>query len=262
MTLSRRLDVPGLPLTDNIFDGEMNGLTHAVNSIYKGVRSGSYLFVKGKPNITILSEVRSKRLIIDYATRTAKGVTIIDGLGNEHDFHATREVILSQGVFESPKLLMLSGIGPARELAKHGIPVIVDSRHVGQHLLDHPGVPFVLRIKEGYALDSTLLRDGPKKDAAIAAYQKDHSGPLGSGFLEMIGFPASTPTYRRTQFIGRPRLPMVESTPSRPRDSRTSNSILSPHSEVHSSGSTPPHRRATTSPSWLTSSARPTRAGT
>ncbi|AMU72246.1 GMC family oxidoreductase N-terminal domain-containing protein [Mycobacteroides abscessus] len=179
----------GLPLTDNIFDGEMNGLTHAVNSIYKGVRSGSYLFVKGKPNITILSEVRSKRLIIDYATRTAKGVTIIDGLGNEHDFHATREVILSQGVFESPKLLMLSGIGPARELAKHGIPVIVDSRHVGQHLLDHPGVPFVLRIKEGYALDSTLLRDGPKKDAAIAAYQKDHSGPLGSGFLEMIGFP-------------------------------------------------------------------------
>ncbi|WP_437176804.1 GMC family oxidoreductase N-terminal domain-containing protein, partial [Mycobacteroides abscessus] len=88
--------------------------------------------VKGKPNITILSEVRSKRLIIDYATRTAKGVTIIDGLGNEHDFHATREVILSQGVFESPKLLMLSGIGPARELAKHGIPVIVDSRHVGR----------------------------------------------------------------------------------------------------------------------------------
>lgn len=179
----------GLPLIENYFDGEMNGLTHAVNTIYKGVRSGSYLFVKDKPNITILSEVRSKRLIIDYADRTAKGVTIIDGLGNEHDFFATREVILSQGVFESPKLLMLSGIGPARELAKHGIPVVVDSRHVGQHLLDHPGLPFVLKIKDGYALDSILLRDGPKKDAAIAAYHKDHSGPLGSGFLEMIGFP-------------------------------------------------------------------------
>ena len=179
----------GLPLVENYFDGEMNGLTHAVNSIYRGVRSGSYLFVKDKPNITILSEVRSKRLIIDYADRTAKGVTIIDGLGNERNYYANREVILSQGVFESPKLLMLSGIGPGRELAVHGIPVVVDSRHVGQHLLDHPGVPFVLRIKEGFALDSILLRDGPKKDAAIAAYQKDHSGPLGSGFLEMIGFP-------------------------------------------------------------------------
>jgi choline dehydrogenase len=179
----------GLPLTENIYDGEMNGLTHAVSTIYRGVRSGSYLFVKDKPNVTILSEVRSKRLIIDYADRTAKGVTIIDGLGNERSFYANREVILSQGVFESPKLLMLSGVGPARELAKHDIDVLVDSRHVGQHLLDHPGVPFVLRIKEGFALDSILLRDGPKKDAAIAAYQKDHSGPLGSGFLEMIGFP-------------------------------------------------------------------------
>ncbi|UVO13850.1 GMC family oxidoreductase N-terminal domain-containing protein [Mycobacterium sp. SVM_VP21] len=179
----------GEPLTENIYDGEMKGLTHAVNTIYRGVRSGSFLFVKDKPNVTIVSEVRSKRLIIDYATRTCKGVTIIDAAGNEVDFYATREVILSQGVFESPKLLMLSGIGPGRELAKYGIDVVVDSRHVGQHLYDHPGVPFVLRIKEGFALDSALLRPGPKHDAAVAAYEKDHSGPLGSGLLEMIGFP-------------------------------------------------------------------------
>jgi choline dehydrogenase len=179
----------GKPLTENIFDGEMNGLTHSVNSIYKGQRSGSYLFVKDKPNVTILPEVRSKRLIIDYADRTAKGVTVIDPSGNELSFYATREVILSQGVFESPKLLMLSGVGPARELAKHGIDVIVDSRHVGQHLFDHPGVPFVLRVKDGFGLDSTLLRKGPKHDAAVAAYQKNHSGPVGSGLLELIGLP-------------------------------------------------------------------------
>ncbi|OHV06513.1 GMC family oxidoreductase [Mycobacterium talmoniae] len=179
----------GEPLTENIFDGEMKGLTHAVNTIYRGVRSGSFLFVKDKPNVTIVPEVRSKQLIIDYADRTAKGVTVIDAAGNERNYYATREVILAQGVFESPKLLMLSGIGPARELAKHGIPVVVDSRHVGQHLYDHPGVPFVLRIKDGFALDSSLLRPGPKHDAAVAAYAKDHSGPLGSGLLEMIGFP-------------------------------------------------------------------------
>jgi choline dehydrogenase len=65
----------GEPLAENIFDGEMNGLTHSVNTIYKGQRSGSYLFVKDKPNITIVPEVRSKRLIIDYADRTCKGVT-------------------------------------------------------------------------------------------------------------------------------------------------------------------------------------------
>jgi choline dehydrogenase-like flavoprotein len=179
----------GLPLTEDIYDGEMNGLTHSVNTIYQGQRSGSYLFVKDKPNITIVPQVRSKRLIIDYADRTCKGVTVIDGFGAERNFYATREVILAQGVFESPKLLMLSGVGPARELAKHGIDVIVDSRHVGQHLLDHPGVPFVLRIKDGFGADDILLRQGPKHDAAVAAYRKDRSGPVGSGMLEMVGFP-------------------------------------------------------------------------
>jgi choline dehydrogenase-like flavoprotein len=179
----------GLPLTENIYDGEMNGLTHSVNSIYNGQRSGAYLFVKDKPNITVVPEVRSKRLLIGYADRKCTGVTVIDGSGTERNFYARREVILAQGVFESPKLLMLSGIGPGRELAKHGIDVIVDSRHVGQHLLDHPGVPFVLRIKDGFGMDETLLREGPKHDAAVAAYKKDHSGPVGSGLLEMIGFP-------------------------------------------------------------------------
>lgn len=179
----------GLPLTENIYDGEMNGLTHSINSIYEGQRSGSYLFVKDKPNVTVVSQVRSKNLIIDYADRTCKGVTVIDSHGNEVSFYATREVILAQGVFESPKLLMLSGIGPARELARHGIDVVVDSRHVGQHLFDHPGVPFVLRIKDGYGMDGTLLRPGPKHDAAVAEYARDRSGPIGSGLLEMIGFP-------------------------------------------------------------------------
>lgn len=179
----------GLPLTDNIFDGEMNGLTQSVNTIYKGQRSGSYLALKGKKNITVLPEVHSKRLIIDYADRTCKGVTVIDSSGQELSFYADREVILSEGVFESPKLLMLSGIGPARELAKFGIDVIVDSRHVGKHLLDHPGVPFVLRVKDGFGMDSTLMRKGKKHDAAVSAFQKSHAGPVGSGLLEMIGFP-------------------------------------------------------------------------
>jgi choline dehydrogenase len=179
----------GEPISENIYDGEMIGLTHCVDTIYQGKRSGSFLFVKDKPNITIAAEVHSKRLIIDYADRTCKGVTVIEPSGKELKFYATREVILSQGVFESPKLLMLSGVGPARELAKHGIDVIVDSRHVGQHLLDHPGVPFVLRVKDGFGMDDHLLRQGPKRDKVVTAYKKDHSGAVGSGLLEMVGFP-------------------------------------------------------------------------
>jgi choline dehydrogenase len=179
----------GEPINENIYDGEMIGLTHCVDTIYHGQRSGSYLFVKNKPNVTILPSVHSKRLIIDKASRVCTGVTVIAPNGAELSFHATREVILSQGVFETPKLLMLSGVGPASELAKHGIDVIVDSRHVGQHLLDHPGVPFVLQVKEGFGMDDVLLHPGPRKDAALSKYRKNKEGPMGSGLLAMIGFP-------------------------------------------------------------------------
>ncbi|KIW26125.1 uncharacterized protein PV07_09250 [Cladophialophora immunda] len=179
----------GEPVNENIYDGELYGLTHCCDTIYKGVRSGSYLFLRNKPNVTILPLVHSKRLIIDDADKTCKGVTVIDPTGRELNLYANREVILSQGVFESPKLLMLSGIGPARELEKHGIPVIVDSLHVGQNLIDHPGVPFVLQVKDGYGLEDHLVRKGPKQEAAISSYKKDHSGPMGSGLLELVGFP-------------------------------------------------------------------------
>ncbi|KAJ5805903.1 uncharacterized protein N7503_003505 [Penicillium pulvis] len=195
----------GEPVTENIFDGTMRGLAHSVNTIYKGRRSGSFLAVADKSNITILPEVHSKRLIIDEADRSAKGVTVITGSGQELSFYATREVIVSQGVFETPKLLMLSGIGPAPELNKHGIPVIVDSRHVGQHLMDHPGVPFVLRLKDDFSMDSHVLRKGALHDQALSAYAKSHAGPMASPFLEMIGFPRidkyleKSPEYREAK---------------------------------------------------------------
>ena len=179
----------GGAITENIYDGEMNGLTHCCDSIYKGERSGSWLFLRDKPNVTVLSGTHSKRLIINDADKTCNGVTVIHPSGNESDYFAAREVILSQGVFETPKLLMLSGIGPARELAKHKINTVVDSSHVGQNLIDHPGVPFVLRVKDGYGMDSAILRKGPKNDAIRATYQKDRTGPLASGFLELVGFP-------------------------------------------------------------------------
>ncbi|KAJ5927724.1 hypothetical protein N7466_006680 [Penicillium verhagenii] len=179
----------GHPITEDIFDGTMRGLTHSVNTIYKGQRSGSFLCVIDKPNVTILPEVHSKQLIIDTADRVCKGVTVITDSGKELNLFAMREVIVSEGVFETPKLLMLSGIGPAKELAKHNIDTIVNSPHVGQHLLDHPGVPFVLRVKDGYGMDDHVLRKGAKHDQAMKSYSKDHGGPMGSGFLEMVGFP-------------------------------------------------------------------------
>lgn len=165
----------------------MNGLTHCMNTIYKGFRSSSYVFVEGKANITILAETHSKNLIIEDGVAT--GVTVFGANAEDVSFHARKEVIVSSGVFETPKLLMLSGIGPEKDLAAYHIKRVAKSEHVGQNLLDHPILAHVFKLKDGLGLEDHLLRAGPQHDGAIAAYRKNRAGPLSSGLLELVGFP-------------------------------------------------------------------------
>jgi choline dehydrogenase len=177
----------GQKLTENIYDGTQGGLTKCISSIYKGIRSSSWVFLEGKSNITVISETHSKKLVIE--DKVAKGVTVIGPTGEEMTFYAKKEVIVSSGVFESPKLLLLSGIGPEDELKAHGITAIVNSPHVGKNLLDHPILSHVFKLKDGYGFDDHLLRAGPAKDGAVSAYNKNKTGPLSSGLLEMVGLP-------------------------------------------------------------------------
>jgi choline dehydrogenase len=138
-----------------------------------------------KKNITVLSSATSKQLLFNGTTCT--GVEVFADGDKTLQFFAKREVILSQGVYESPKLLLLSGIGPKSELAAHGIKQLVESPHVGQNLLDHPILAHVFKLKDGYGLDDHLLRAGPMHDGVIAAYRRNKTGPLSSGLLELIG---------------------------------------------------------------------------
>ncbi|KAJ4288357.1 hypothetical protein N0V88_007395 [Collariella sp. IMI 366227] len=177
----------GEELTDDVHNGTMRGLWKCLNSIYNGKRSSSWRYLVGKTNVTVLAKTNSKRLVIKNGK--AVGVEVIGPDGKEYTFHAKREVIVSSGVFESPKLLMLSGIGPKAALAQFGITVLVDSPHVGQNLLDHPILPHVFRLKDGYGLDKHLLRAGLEKDAAVSAYRWKNQGPLTSGLLELVGLP-------------------------------------------------------------------------
>ncbi|MFP3548186.1 GMC family oxidoreductase N-terminal domain-containing protein, partial [Rhizobium sp. SIMBA_035] len=76
-----------------------------------------------------------RRIVFDG--NRAVGVEVTRA-GNVETVWAKKEVILSAGAFQSPQLLMLSGIGPKDELQRHGIDVVADLPGVGQNLQDHP----------------------------------------------------------------------------------------------------------------------------
>jgi choline dehydrogenase-like flavoprotein len=135
-------------------------------------------------------------------------VTVFGHNGEDVSFRAKKEVIVSSGVFESPKLLMLSGIGPEKELSAHGIKTIVKSEHVGQNLLDHPILAHVFGLKDGLGLEDHLLRAGPQHDGAVAAYRKNKSGLLSSGLLELVGSLVLTSTWQRARDMLPTRRPM------------------------------------------------------
>jgi choline dehydrogenase-like flavoprotein len=89
-----------------------------------------------RPNLTVIHERRSVRLLIEDGH--AVGAVTIDGDGVEHSYRARREVIVCCGAIDSPRLLQLSGIGPAAVLRAAGVSVVVDLPGVGENLQDHP----------------------------------------------------------------------------------------------------------------------------
>ncbi|KAJ5770523.1 uncharacterized protein N7511_002574 [Penicillium nucicola] len=173
-------------LGKNIYNGKQEGLVPCISSIYNGVRYNSSVYLAGNGNVDIMTSTVATRITIE--NETAVSVTVVGPDHIEVTREAMKEIIIAAGVFETPKLLLLSGVGPRRELARHGIKPVIISEHVGEHLLDHTVLPHVLRLKDGMGLDHILLREGPPHDAAVEQYKKYQTGPLASGLLEMPVF--------------------------------------------------------------------------
>lgn len=100
--------------------------------------------IRDRSNLTVKTQALATRLLFE-GTR-AVGVDYLQD-GANHQAHAAREVVVSAGTFFSPKLLMLSGLGPAEQLRAHGITPVVDLPGVGQNLQDHLQLPVVYQSK-------------------------------------------------------------------------------------------------------------------
>ena len=130
-----------------------------INAREDGIRSSSsvsYLHPNlDRANLAVLTEHRVKRVTFDDALR-ATGVDVqADDLAGTVHIAARREVIVSAGAIDSPKLLMLSGIGPAEHLEEVGVDVLVDAPGVGSHTQDHPEGVISWEAKQPMVTEST-----------------------------------------------------------------------------------------------------------
>jgi 4-pyridoxate dehydrogenase len=131
-------------------DGEPEGFGRTQYTIRNGRRSSAataYLKpARQRPNLTVRTHAHATRVMLDG--NRATGVEYVDRNGAKAAVSAEREVILCGGVFNTPQLLMLSGIGPADHLRQHDIAVLADLP-VGRNLQDH------LMVLNLYARKST-----------------------------------------------------------------------------------------------------------
>jgi len=127
----------GYEVTDDYNGEKQEGFGPMEQTVWKGRRwsaANAYLRPALKrPNVS-LTRALVRRVVIEDGR--AVGVEVEKG-GKVTVLRARREVILSAGSINSPKLLMLSGVGPAAHLAEHGIDIIADRAGVGQNLQDH-----------------------------------------------------------------------------------------------------------------------------
>ena len=104
----------------------------------------------GRANLEVRTGVRVSRILIEKGRAT--GVAI-EGSDGAEVLRAGREVIVTAGAIGSPKLMMLSGLGPADHLRAHGIEVVADLAGVGADLQDHYGIDIVYETSGPLSLD-------------------------------------------------------------------------------------------------------------
>ena len=170
------------------FNPDFNGKTQAGCGVYQtttkyyrrcSAARGVLKPAMDRPNLTV--ETGCQVLRIEFVGTRAHGVEYARG-GDPIRVRAESEVIVTSGAIGTPKLMMLSGIGPATHLREHGISVVQDLPGVGENLNDHFGIDIVAELTGHYSLD----KYNKWHWAALAGleYLAFKSGPITSNVVE------------------------------------------------------------------------------
>ena len=181
----------GMPILDDVNGPMVPGAGYInMNIAADGARvSAVSAFLRpamSRPNVTLLLNATAVKL--NFKGSHCVGVKIMTG-GGVTDIAAHREVILAAGAINSPKLLMLSGVGEAKALRSLGIDVVENLPGVGENLQDHVLVSGVVFKYKG------KMPDRPADSNAVEAEAYFSSGPLSDTDINLVleQLPAVTP---------------------------------------------------------------------
>lgn len=140
--------------------------------------------IREQGNIDIRTNTLVEKLVVEEGRVT--GVQIRRGRKSE-TIHARKGVVLSAGAFNSPQILMLSGIGPAKHLKEYGIDVVIDKPAVGSNLQDHIDYVSGWETESDVPIGGTL-KGTFKMAAAILEHRRSRTGPMTTPYAEGGGF--------------------------------------------------------------------------
>jgi choline dehydrogenase len=181
----------GLTANDDFNGQSQDGMGHYQLTQRRGRRcsaSVAYLHpALARPNLTVECNVHVERVVFDGLRAVG-----VEGkrLGETLRFGCQREVILSGGTYNSPQLLMLSGIGPAEHLASRLIMPIADRPMVGRNLQDHVQLWGMWRSDAAVSLASAMAPENV--EANLIEFETNGSGPFTSNLAEVGGFAKSS----------------------------------------------------------------------
>ncbi|MGO4855433.1 GMC family oxidoreductase [Phaeovulum sp. W22_SRMD_FR3] len=177
----------GMPLNPDFNSGDQAGCgLYQITARNRRRSSASVAYIwpaRKRPHLSVKTDAKVTRILIEKGR--AVGVEYLDGK-RSRTLRARQEVILSAGAIATPKLMMLSGLGPAAHLGEQGIPVLADLPGVGQNLQDHIEISLVYELNGPHSYDK--YKKLHWKALAGLEYALFRGGPASSNLIEGGGF--------------------------------------------------------------------------
>lgn len=178
----------GYPFNPDYNGADQEGVGYFQLTTHNGRRCSTavaYLNpARSRPNLSIITHAQVQRIVIENGQAT--GVSYLDRSGKEHVVKSRREVVLSAGAIGSPQILMLSGIGDAKQLKDNGIAVQHDLPGVGKNLQDHLQARLVFKCNEPTLNDEVRSLFNQAKIAI--KYAMFRAGPMTMAASLATGF--------------------------------------------------------------------------